>query len=536
MKILIVDALGSERGFRRFSRALIGAGPRMVAGVLDTFGIESQIITAEQFLLKNKPRIAADHLLVSAMTMDYPAVKRIIKKWNKLPQITKNNSVKLLGGPITAASSNILLNLDFDIGIIGEAEGTLTDLIQHGLFQGGLHSNELELINGIVFRSQNDIIENPKRPYLSKEQLNSFRASTKHVQDYPFYRAARVFVECVRGCSNFQRTKLQLPDDRMCNDCGTCSASDLAKRMDCPLEIPPGCGYCSVPSLYGPPRSRSFQNITTEIEELIALGVTRINLGASDFLDYQRDELVAPKPLTDPTVPSSNYREIERLLSKLANLISGTDVHIFIENIKASLFTEQAAFLIASYLPNTVLSIGAETGSKNHSKLLGRSSPPQEVFNAIKVAKKHGLRVHVYFIHGLPGQTLQSAIQTRNFMKKVAREGVEKITVYKFKPLPLSAFEDVPMPPSAPDDKASEIIANTAIKINREKKEGYLGTFERVIVSELSKQDKTKAIGYPLRGGPTILIDNAAKFLNKIVNVKINKVLSDKLLGGTITF
>ncbi|NVM55652.1 MAG: B12-binding domain-containing radical SAM protein [Candidatus Helarchaeota archaeon] len=533
MKILIVDALGSERGFRRFTRDVIGAGPRMVAGILEKFVIDSKIITAEQFLRAKKTKLTAEHLFVSAMTMDYLAVKRIIQKWNALPHNSKYNPTKILGGPITAALSKSLLNLDFDIGIIGEAEGTLSDLINANIFHGDLSSKALEPINGIVFRSPHGITENPKRPFLSKDQLNSFQASTKRIQDYPFYRAARIFVECVRGCSNFARPKIQLPDGRMCNDCGTCSAADLIKRIDCPLSIPPGCGYCSVPSIYGPPRSRTIHNIITEIKELVDLGAIRINLGASDFLDYQRDELVAPKPLTDPRIPPPNYHAIEQLLSEITNLIAGTNVNVFIENMKASLFTIQAAALISNYLPNTVLSIGAETGSKIHSKLLGRSSPPNEILNAIKIAKNHNLRVHTYFIHGLPGQTLQTAIETRRFMKKLTPY-IEKITIYKFKPLPMSAFEDLPLPPSASLDKSSKIIADTAIEINREKKGELIGTVERVIVSELSKYDKSKAIGYPLRGGPTILIDNATDFLNKILTVKIDTVLSDKLVGGHI--
>ena len=165
---------------------------------------------------------------------------------------------------------------------------------------------------------------------------------------------------------------------------------------------------------------------------------------------------------------------------------------------------------------------------------MGRSSSPNEVKEAAQIAKRHNLRVHTYFIHGLPGQTLQTAIETRRFMKKLAQQGIDKITVYKFRPLPQSAFEEFPIPPSSSNDKASDIIAKTAITINREKKRELIGNTERVIVSELSKNDKTKAIGYPLRGGPTILIDNAAQYLHQIVHVQIDKALSDKLVGGHV--
>ncbi|HUY00060.1 MAG TPA: radical SAM protein, partial [Candidatus Deferrimicrobium sp.] len=420
MKFVIIDALGSERGARRFTRDVIGAGPRMIAGILKKFAINSQIMTAEQFLNTKKHSSEINGLFVSAMTMDFYAVKRVIRKWE---QISKNNEripLNILGGSITAAFNTILSQLNFNIAIIGEAEETLSDLIQKDILKTGINFSVLEKIPGIAYRSSQNIIKTPRRPFISKDQLNSFHPSTQHITDYPFYRAARIFIECVRGCSNFHRTKIELPDGRICNNCGTCLAAELTKRLNCPLSIPPGCGYCSVPALYGPPRSRSITNIIKEMKELINLGVSRLILGASDFLDYQREELTAPSPLTDPRDPPPNYKEIENLLAHIAQLIADTEIYISIENIKASLFTEKAAALLASYLPNTTLSIGCETGSKAHSQQLGRPFLPEEVLKAVNIAKKHNLRSHVYFIHGLPGQTLQTAIQTSRFMKKLA--------------------------------------------------------------------------------------------------------------------
>jgi radical SAM superfamily enzyme YgiQ (UPF0313 family) len=530
MRILIIDALGAEKGFRRFTRDVIGAGPRMLAGILEKFSIPSQIMTAEQFLNERKIKIHADHLFISAMTMDYPAVKKIIQKWNKLPK--PNYSISILGGPIACGYPKIVPSLKFDLAIIGEAEKPLSELIKYGLFQGHLNPTILNEIEGIVFPTSEGVIETPRPSFLTKAELNSFQASTKHIQDYPSYQAARIFIECVRGCSNYTRTKMQLPDGRQCNKCGACSAADFGNRLNCPLFIPPGCGYCSVPSVYGSPRSRSIDNITKELKQLLDLGAFRFILGASDFLEYQRDELVAPNPLTDPRNPPPNYLEIENLLAKIAEITVGIEIYIFIENVKASLFTEKAAALIASYLPNTALSIGCETGSATHSNMLGRPSSPKEVLQAVKYAKKYNLRVHTYFIHGLPGQNLQTAIQTSNFMKKLVLEGVEKITVYKFKPLPMSAFAEFPSPPFSSSDKASKLITDTAIEINRKKKQEYVGTTERVIISELLREDKTRTIGYPLRGGPTVLIDNATESLHKIIDVKIDKVLSDKMVAG----
>ncbi|MHA1323070.1 MAG: B12-binding domain-containing radical SAM protein [Candidatus Helarchaeota archaeon] len=525
MIVIIVDALGAERGYRRFTRDVIGAGPRRIAGILEHEGIDSKIMVADQFLRAPKARIQADHLFISAMTMDYPAVQKVLRRWNRFSLTTyesqnkKRTSIRIIGGPISAGFPQIAPRLNFDIGIIGEAEGTLSILIRRGILEEGFipNSEVLRSVEGIIYRTRDGFKQNPLRPYLTSEELNSFHSSVKRITDYPFFRAARVYIECVRGCSNFNRPKIQLPDGRVCSRCGACTASSLPDRIHCPLEIPPGCGYCSVPALFGPPRSRTLKNILDEIHQLISLGVTRFNLGASDFLDYQRDALVAPQPLTDPRAPLPNYPALEKLLSELAELKDKHNIYLFIENIKASLFTEEAAALIATYLPDTIISIGAETRSKVHARLLGRSSTPADVLKAVKIAHRYQIRVHTYFIHGLPGQTLQTAIETSRFMRKLAQIGIEKITVYKFKNLPKTAFENFHAPISLSWKKASKLIVQTAIDINRSKKMELLGKEELVIISERARGSSRNAIGYPLRGGPTVLVENAAHLLNQII-------------------
>ncbi len=51
MNVIIVDALGAEKGYRKFSRDVIGAGPRSIAGVLERNGLDCKIVLAEHFLM-----------------------------------------------------------------------------------------------------------------------------------------------------------------------------------------------------------------------------------------------------------------------------------------------------------------------------------------------------------------------------------------------------------------------------------------------------------------------------------------------------
>ena len=142
------------------------------------------------------------------------------------------------------------------------------------------------------------------------------------------------------------RARLALTEAE-CTGCGKCREGGLEERYYCPAGVPPGCGYCSVPSMFGPPKSRSVDGIVGEVGELISLGVRRIVLSAPDFLDYGRDLLVEPQPLTDPRHPEPNRSAIEDLLSWLKGLdaVAQGEVSIMIENIKGILATKEGSLI-----------------------------------------------------------------------------------------------------------------------------------------------------------------------------------------------
>ncbi|MHA1593808.1 MAG: B12-binding domain-containing radical SAM protein [Candidatus Baldrarchaeia archaeon] len=532
MKFLIVDALGAEKGERRFTRDVIGAAPRTIAGILSKWKLYSKIMTAETVIQKPEIMREYDVLMVSGMSIDLPAVMKIVNMWKS--KYKGEPAPAVVGGPIAADPYLLFRRCNCDLAVIGEGEETLEELLSLGLKDGEVPPDE-ELMNvrGIAWRSEEGVVLNKLRPILSKEKLNSYFPSIRHILDYPTFFAARIYVECVRGCSNFYRTRIELPDGRKCSGCGKCREGPLEERYYCPENIPPGCGYCSVPSLYGPPRSRYPEHIVREIKELVKLGARRIILGASDFLEYQREELVEGGILTDPRWPPPNYEAIEKLLSMITSLpeVQENDVYISIENAKASLFDERGASIIAKYLPGTTIHFGCETGSEKHCIDIGRPCTPREVLNAVKIAKKYGLRPYVYFIHGLPGQTMETARETVDIMRKFEREGVEKITIYRFKPLPFSAFGDFRSVPAV-KDPASRLIVEEARRINKNVKKKLLGRTFRVIIAEPYKYNLSYGVGYVINEGPVILVRNAGSDVGKTMKVRITRVLSDRLVEG----
>jgi radical SAM superfamily enzyme YgiQ (UPF0313 family) len=522
VKALIIDALASGKGGRKTTRDVIGAGPRAVAGILESKGVETKIIEAETIINGGFPD-EFTILLTSGMTGDIPAIRKVVSRWK--------GGVKLIGGPVTSDPEQALRKTGCDIAIVGEGEETLSELLAEGLARGeSPEESSLREIRGLAFKVGDEVEVTQLRRVMPRQTLNRFKPSTSTIKDYLLFRSARVYVEVLRGCSNYHRALL----GSNCESCGICRGGSLVERYDCPIGTPPGCGYCSVPSLYGPPKTRSKERIREEIISLIAQGVSRVVLSAPCFLDYGRDLLVEPEPLTDPRSPEPNYGEIEGLLSSLTDIprmLEGTAAFM-IENLKASLVTERAAALLGRYLAGTPVSIGFETGSAEHSVQMGRPSTPSETLRAVGRLKRAGLKPYVYFIHGLPGQSDETVEESVKAIEQSMKEGAERVILYRFQSLPMSAFGEYPSAPPNVSDPGSGRIHAAAARANKTAKENLVGKTIRVVVAERYDRDKRLLVAYPLKHGPVVLIDSPGNWEGRVIDVEVTGVASERIVRG----
>ncbi|MGC9021440.1 MAG: B12-binding domain-containing radical SAM protein [Candidatus Methanodesulfokora sp.] len=497
---LILDALAAGKARRLSSLDVIGAGPRLIAGILEDLNFDYKLMRVEDFLRRGKKFRGT--ALISAMTMDEPAVARATRLIE---------GVKIAGGPITSDIS-VVRRLNLDLGVWGEGEVSLKSILLR--MDDVPDQSKLTDVPNLIFKSGTTRFR-----YLSREEFLMFRPSVNAIKFYntiPHYKCSRVYVEVVRSCSNFKRPKLLTSED-ICRSCNE-------ERIVCPQGIPPGCGYCSIPHLYGPPKSRDESSLLEEIEGLAEVGVKRIVLSGADFLEYGRDLL--KYPLTDPVYPGPNLDAIESLLSKVSSLSVKYGFHFEVENVKPCLVDERVARLLGKYLKNTTIHIGVETGDEKHSELIGRPCGPEKSISAVKLLKEAGLRPYVYFIHSLPGQSRTSALKTVEAMKSVYKIGAEKITVYKFRPLPGTAFGsfDVKV------DSYSRKISKYAIRLNRKRKELLVGRIVEAVVAPGLRG----IYAYPLRSGPTIKLRDRGLRTGDVVRVRITGVLSDRLVEGSV--
>jgi hypothetical protein len=83
VKPLIVDALASGKGVKHSTQDVIGAGPRTLAGVLESIGFKPVIMPVDVFLDARTDVEYYDILLISGMSSDFSAVQRGVRRWRK---------------------------------------------------------------------------------------------------------------------------------------------------------------------------------------------------------------------------------------------------------------------------------------------------------------------------------------------------------------------------------------------------------------------------------------------------------------------
>lgn len=516
LKLGVVDCLARGKiGKRLVTVDAIGTGPRLLVGIARTLGHEAELILCEKVLKNPEITEKYDLLLVSGMSPDIPSMTKVLR--------SSRSRIIIAGGP-SCVDYDYLLSQGFDYVIWGEGEISLPKLLKVVDENGDVSS-----VPNLIYRDKSTIVRNPGPNYAEDHLLWTFDPSVESIKKYPGWWGARIYVEVVRGCSNFFRPTLRLANGKKCIGCDICRSGALNNRLNCPVSIPPGCGYCSVPALYGPARSRPYDKITKEIKRLIDIGVTRIVLSAPDFLDYGRDWLVKPNPLTDPRYPPPNLEAIDLLLKSIFSIdeVCKGEVHILVENIKPNLVNDDVARILGHYLRGSTIHIGVETGEEKHHLSLGRPSRVHEVIKAVELLVKEGLKPYIYVIHGLPGESKATIRETVRIVEKLHTLGVEKITLYRFRPLKGTAFEGFHPPPPAVKSMTAKRLYYLVKELNMKSKKKMIGQIVKAIGVGTRQR---YIVAYTLPHGPVLFIEGNKSLIGKIFRAKITGIFTERVL------
>jgi radical SAM superfamily enzyme YgiQ (UPF0313 family) len=99
--------------------------------------------------------------------------------------------------------------------------------------------------------------------------------------------------------------------------------------------------------------------------------------------------------------------------------------------------------LIKEYADNDNLVIGAQSGSPKILELSHRGHTVEDIYNAVEVITKAGLKAYVDFIFGLPYETEEDIKLTIKMLGDLIKMGA-RIHAHTFMPLPQTPFSKMP--------------------------------------------------------------------------------------------
>jgi len=335
-----------------------------LGAVLEQSGCQVKIIDAPPLgwgikrIVAEAKKFLPDFIGISASTVDFnKAVKlaRTLKKSAKVPII--------IGGPhVTALPKEVMDFSCFDIGVIGEGEETLVEVVQASMKKGSLRK-----VAGIVFRDKRKIVRTSPRPFI------------KNLDNLPF--PARHLMPPLSVYHPTPATYRKFPVGTMITSRG------------CPYQ----CTFCSREVFGNQWRFRSPESVVREMAVLISeFGAAEIRLWDDTFnADPERVlaicRLIIKKGLDFPWTCLARVDQVSQPMLALMK--------------KAGCWQ---------------ISYGIESGNEKILVSTNKGITKKMVKEAVEATARVGIQSFGFFILGLPGETKETMAETIEFAKSLS--------------------------------------------------------------------------------------------------------------------
>jgi len=287
----------------------------------------------------------------------------------------------IAGGPHPTGDPLGTLRMGFDIVIRGEGEKTLIELLQK------IDNDEdYTSVKGIAFIDEKGEYHYTGRRHLIN--LNEYPPfAIKHNKFGP--------IEITRGC-------------------------------------PFACYFCQTPHiLRGQARHRSREKICEYVQLMKDKNLTDVRFITPNAFSYGS---VDGKKL--------NISKLEELFSNIKKIINPNGrifIGSFPSEVRPEHVTDETINLILRYADNDNLIIGAQSGSQKILDVCHREHTVDDVYNAVRLTVKAGLKANVDFIFGLPGEAQEDIRLTIKVINDLVKMGA-RIHAHTFIPLPQTPF------------------------------------------------------------------------------------------------
>lgn len=295
---------------------------------------------------------------VTATTPEFPVATRLVHDLKaRFPDVP----VVIGGIHVSALGPDALAEAGADFGVCGEGEETLAELVA-ALDEDGPEAN-LSAIRGLVYRTDGGFQVNPPRPFL--RDIDSLPPPA-----WDLLRAERYFVKPWHLLQQRER-----------------SAFVMTSR-GCPF----GCTFCASHTTLGRAfRGRSPGVVVDEIEGLYHTHGVREFLFVDDNLTFDRDRATAIckeilRRGLDISWRTPNGVRIDTLDPPLVDLMRRSGCYL--------------------------LGFGIESGDRSVLERTNKHLNLDCVADRVAMVRHHGIIAFGYFILGLPGETIRSALET----------------------------------------------------------------------------------------------------------------------------
>ena len=355
VKILFVLATNTSSKLQTHYPPL---GPAYLASYLrKRFGrdaVECKIVNSD--VEKHIVEFAPDIIGISSVTMNYNFAVEYAK-------LAKKYSLSVVIGGYHISSMPSSLTEDMDIGVIGEGEATLAELVEIFMRHGKFDKSKLEKVDGIIYKDLSGAIKQTKK-----------RDPIRPIDEIPIPA----------------RDLLQIGDD-----------AHIFTSRGCPYN----CIFCASTRFWSSVRYFSAEYVFEEIKYLIdAYHVKHIHF-YDDLFVANRERIV----------------RITQLLENNGYLGKVT----FSCQARANLMDDKLGELLKK-LGFKSIGIGFESGCDDTLRYLkGESVTVEDNERAIAVAKKFGIGIYGSFIIGAPQETKEDILKTFDFIKHSKLDGFD---------------------------------------------------------------------------------------------------------------
>ncbi len=367
--------------FTRYSINVIAAVADLIEGVdvfiLEKIGVKDSI---ELFDIVSKKY---DHVVLAVSLNTFSLVDEDFRtKLERLIGIAKTKGlITLAGGPHASGDPlGTLKVLGFEYVVIGEGEDTLREFLETIVN----NDDPLRVKGLFTIRDNKAKYTGPRAKYVD---LNRY-------PPFPYWRHLYNPIEITRGC-------------------------------------PHGCKYCQVSYVFGRTmRHRSINVIAKHIDIMMKDGLNDVRFVSPDSLSYGLKHYSREPALE---IIEELFSRIHSIFKKhgRGKLYFGT----FPSEVRPEHLTREAARLLARYVSNKNIIMGAQSGSNKVLKLLGRGHTIEDVYEAAENAVRYGFRPDIDFIVGLPIEDDEDLRRTAEAIRKLVDLGA-RIHLHTFMPLP----------------------------------------------------------------------------------------------------